>query len=65
MGWERRERSVPDWEATVDSIRECLENSVLILDIAKRDGLRADVTALNVLEELDGFLNVLKKDLGV
>lgn len=64
MVWENRQRSIPDWEVTVDSIRECLENSLLMLDMAKRDGLRSDVTVLNVLEELDGFLNSLKRDLG-
>ena len=65
MGWEHRERSVPNYEGIVESLRECLENSLIGLDMAKRDGLGADVTALTALEELDSFLNSLKRDLGV
>ena len=65
MGWESRGRSVPDWKATVDSLKECLEGVLMGIEMGRQEQLRDDVLALEALDELDGYLNGLKRDLGV
>ena len=60
-----RSRSIPDWEATLEALQECLESTLIGINLGKQEGLRPDVTALDALTTLDEFLVALKRDLGV
>lgn len=63
MGWDR-ERAIPDWRATVDSLKDCLEGVLMGIELGRQEALREDVLALEALDELDGYLSALKRELG-
>lgn len=63
MAWDR-ERAIPDWRATVDSLKECLESVLMGIELGRQESVRDDVLALESLDELDGYLSALKRELG-
>ena len=65
MGHYGGVRPVPDWGATLESVKECIEGVLMGIDMGMRERTRPDVLTLEALDELDGFLNSLKRDLGV
>lgn len=65
MGVDGRARSVPDYEAIIEALKECLEDTLSAINLGREEGIRPHILALEALDELDGFLNGLKRDLGV
>jgi len=65
MVWTDRRLSLPEWEGTLDSLKETLEGVVMTVDLGRQEGIRADILALEALDELDGWLSRIKQDMGV
>jgi hypothetical protein len=57
--------AVPDWEGTVATLVEVLEDVLDQIDESRRLGTRSDIVALDVLDTLNKYLDIVKTDMGV
>ena len=57
--------TLAEWEGVLLSLQETLEDVLENIKLAKQEGIRSDIMALDAFDELDKFLSGVKADLGV
>lgn len=57
--------SIPDWQGTISTLEEVLEDVLDTIDEDRRQGVRPDVIGLTALDTLNQYLERIKQDMGV
>ena len=60
-----RQRSIPDWNGTLSSLKEVLDDVAFTIQMGEETGVRPDILTLEAFDVLDRYISLIKLEMGL